>query len=375
MNIQALLERIDLFNELAIESGLLRDLEAYQTALTSPETQTNLVALKDIATKANEGIKKAMDGGLYDALNVILPGETNFLDPEPEVAIDELLADPEIDTNGFYTKLNSTLTKAHSDLKADKAKIDNLRVVFGKYVHEHGPDSDPEKAVLALVLKDLETITSLQKFARTLDRWNRTLMVYHQLLSSKSPEDIGLVGVQEGSVDVAFNIDVNIGINLAELMRLGIEVFVGYLVYKTKIHEIVLTYHGNKKLIADEKQREADLLANVRLAIDEKIKEQHTKALKSDKGINKESVPKKIEQVSTVLAGHIIRGNELRLLSAGTDESVEKETDDQTEEPSLTRSLRAQTRKAEILKGQLPETELGLLISQFPEDEEGKKNE
>ena len=44
MNIQSLLDKIDLFNELVVESGFKRDLEAYQTALQNAETQTNLIS-------------------------------------------------------------------------------------------------------------------------------------------------------------------------------------------------------------------------------------------------------------------------------------------------------------------------------------------
>jgi hypothetical protein len=366
MNIESLLERIDLFDELVVESGLLRDLEAYVTAISQPDTQSNLLALKDIARNALESLSRAQEGGVGGALETVLPNHTNFLEDEPEEKLAQLLDDPEVDTPTFFSRLQTILTELNTALKSDKNLLEKRRAVFAPYIEDvTSPSDSSESAVLALVLKDLETVRSLKKFTRALHQWNVTLSIYHQLLSSTSPEDIGLLGVQSGSIDIVFNVDVNVGINLVEVMKLGLEVFGAYLLYKSRVHEIVLSYHGNRKLVAAEKQREEDMLDNVRQAIHNRISEQHKAQKKKDSHISNESVPKKIDEVAETLTQHIIRGNEIRLLSAPVDTAQHEDEASNDNEPKTARELREKTREVEFLRKQLPEKERKQLLAKF----------
>ena len=141
------------------------------------------------------------------------------------------------------------------------------------------------------------------------------LPIYHQLLKSESPGDIQIIEVQNGSIDFVLNLDIDVALDLVELFKLGFKGFAAYLSYKKLLEPIVRHYHGNKKLIRSEEEREKLLLENIGTAIQERIKKQHADAKKADTGVNKTAIPKKIEQVTKLIASHIIKGNDMKLLS------------------------------------------------------------
>ena len=146
------------------------------------------------------------------------------------------------------------------------------------------------------------------------------LLVYHTLLTSESPDEISLVEIQNGSIDVIFNIDFDIALDLTELIKIGLKVYGAYLLYKSKTaKEIILSYMGNAKLIKQEKEREKLMLENIKESIYQKALEQHKERIKIDKNIEKTSIEVKLEEVSSVITDHIIKGNELRLLTAPED--------------------------------------------------------
>ena len=72
---------------------------------------------------------------------------------------------------------------------------------------------------------------------------------------------------------------------------------------------------GNKKLIQMENEREKLMLDNIKESISTKLLEQHTERIKIDKKIEKPGLEKKIDQVAIVLADHIVKGNEIKLLT------------------------------------------------------------
>ncbi len=172
--------------------------------------------------------------------------------------------------------------------------------------------------------RDKKTITSLKEFSKIIGLWNRTIPIYHQLLSSSSPEDIELVEIQNGSIDLVINLNFDIAINLIQVIRIGVECYLAYLSYKKLIKPIQSKYFGNKKLLDGEAEREKELLNNILVAITDTIKDQHELARKNDKKIDDKS-DKKIQQVANLLTTHIIRGNDVKLLS------VPQKTDDNGE--------------------------------------------
>jgi hypothetical protein len=96
---------------------------------------------------------------------------------------------------------------------------------------------------------------------------------------------------------------------------------------------------GNKKLIQMEKERETLMLDNIKESISQKALEQHKEKLKSDKKIDKTGVDKKIEEVSSVITDHIIKGNEVKLLTPPEpDEDQEKDLSEELmEETAIVR--------------------------------------
>jgi hypothetical protein len=173
--------------------------------------------------------------------------------------------------------------------------------------------SDAHLALVSIIFKDISTITSLKELTKTLTAWNRVLPLYHRLLSDESPEDIRLVQVQNGSIDFIVNLKVDVAVNLAEIFTTGFKCYAAYLAYKKILKPITDTYFGNKKLIASEEERDKDMLDNIGLAIECKIKEQHAKAQKN--GVKSVHPEKMIEQITNLVTSHIVRGNDIKLIS------------------------------------------------------------
>jgi len=131
-------------------------------------------------------------------------------------------------------------------------------------------------------------------------------------MKSKSPEDIEILEIQNGSIDIIINIDLDIALDLVEVFKIGFKCFLAYLSYKKMILPIANTYLGNKKLIDSEKEREAELLSNIEIAVKGEIEKQHEAAINVDNKIEKNS-DKKIEQISKLVTSHIINGNDIRV--------------------------------------------------------------
>jgi hypothetical protein len=93
---------------------------------------------------------------------------------------------------------------------------------------------------------------------------------------------------------------------------------------------------GNKRLIQMEKERETLMLDNIKESIANKALEQHKERLKLDKKIDKTGVEKKIEEISSVVTDHIIKGNEIKLLTPPKKE-------DESDENNLSDELREDT--------------------------------
>lgn len=144
-----------------------------------------------------------------------------------------------------------------------------IQAVFSKYSNvETELESEDDQAIVSLVFKDLNTTTSLKEFSKALNQWNRTLIIYHTLLMSESPGEIDLVEIQNGSIDVIFNFDFDISIDLIELIKTGLKVYAAYLLYKSKTaREIIDSYMGNKRLIQMENERENLMLDNIKESI------------------------------------------------------------------------------------------------------------
>ncbi len=238
----------------------------------------------------------------------------------------------------------------------NKKEIDSVSNVFLKYTGNKY-ESDGENALVSIVFKDLKSTGSLIEFSRVLARWNRILLEYHTLLTSKSPKEISLVEIQNGSIDVIFNIDFDIALDLTELIKTGLKVYGAYLLYKSKnAKEIIESYMGNKKLIKQETEREKLMLDNIKESIAQMVLNQHNAKLKIDKKIDKTSIEVKIKDVSSLVTDHIIKGNELKLLTPPetTEEGV-----------NIADELRDETAKVREVHKELSEKDKQLLLDKY----------
>ena len=77
------------------------------------------------------------------------------------------------------------------------------------------------------------------------------------------------------------------------------------------------------------------MLENINIAVEDKIKEQHEKASKIDKKIDKASVDKKIQEVGKVIVDHIVKGNEVKFLTAVENDEDDAEQDNKVKVDEL----------------------------------------
>ncbi|HIB47956.1 MAG TPA: hypothetical protein EYN07_05715 [Flavobacteriaceae bacterium] len=322
MNIQSLLEKIRLFENLVVESGFKRDVDGFIESISPQQNRQNLQLFQDIAGKIQAYLIEIYQSDLPEALQSLLPTDKirPFTETDHIEKLNEILDDKELPTEQFFNKLNNLLSNLKSQIEKNRAELNRLKTVFQNYADYDQIDIDSnEYAVISIIFKDLKTTQSLKEFSKVLRKWNTTLVIYHQLLTSGSPKEIELVEVQNGSIDVILNIDVDIAVDLVELIELGFKVFGGYLLYKSKAKEIIATYFGNKKLLKQEEDREKEMLDNIQVAIKSKIKEQHEKALVEDKKVDKTSIDVKVNDVASTLTEHIVKGNDIKLLAVPED--------------------------------------------------------
>lgn len=316
MNIETLKQHADAFNREVVTSGFKRDLEDYIASL--PASQNNILGLREIAGKLLSSLERIYAGDLPSALAALLPNPQArpFTESPHDQELRELIANSEIPQAEFFERLNSELAQLKTQIDQNIAEIAEIEQFITPYVRvDISNISDENLAILAIIFNHREIITSLGSFSKTVTWWNRILPIYHQLLKSESPEDIAIVEVQNGSIDLLVNLDVNVAINLAEVFKVGFQVFVAYLSYKRMIKPIIDSYHGNKKLIAGEEAREKMLLDNIAEAVKGTINEQHKAAKSADNRVDGTAIQKKVEQVTNLVTAHIVQGNDVKLLA------------------------------------------------------------
>lgn len=277
MNIQSLLEKVALFEEIVLDSGFMRDTTEYLTAVGQPDTQNNLIALKTIAKATVEGLQKIEDGPLSEEMNLLLPGEENFTDTNHIEELNEILSDPTIETTTFHSKLTNILSNLTSQIKTDFNKIKKLKDTFSVYVNEEQEwITEKNEALVSLLFRDKYSTHNLKNFASVISRWDRTLQTYHKLLKSESPQETPLVQIQEGSIDVVVNLNFDVAINLAELVKTGLLIYASYLTYKSKLPELMRLISGNARMKKLQEEMSKEYLANIKKAVRKELVAQHS---------------------------------------------------------------------------------------------------
>ena len=314
MNIESLADYMSEFRIRVVDSGFKRDVQDFVQSI--PPNQSNIIALREIAVKLRDGLEKIQGSDLPDALNRLFPTqrirpftEKNYLN---EVV--NLHGNKTIAQSDFFSKLHTIVQQIHTELQQNEAEIVKIETFISSYVEKDVKQlSDDSHALISIILKDLSTVSSLKELTKTLSAWNRVLPLYHRLLKSESPEDIRLVEVQNGSIDFIVNLDVNVAVNLAEIFATGFKCYVAYLAYKKLLKPITDTYFGNQKLIEGEAVRDREMLNNIGMAIEARIRQQHEKAVEN--GVKSVHPDKMIEQITNLVTSHIVRGNDIKLIA------------------------------------------------------------
>lgn len=368
MNIQALVEKIKLFQKTIIESGFQRDVEGYINSITPQQNRQNIQLLKDISNSLRNSLIKIYESDLPESLKLLLPTKTvtPFTNDNHLEKINLLIDNKKLPTNQYFNELHVLLNSLNGQLTQNNSEILKLEGIFKDYVNsEQKSINIQEQTIISVIFKDLKTTTGLKEFSKTLNKWNRTLLIYHQLLDNKTPKEIEIVEVQNGSIDVLINIDFNIAVDLVDLIKYGFGAFGGYLLYKSKVKDIILTYYGNKILIEQEEERENEMLENIYKTLEKKITEQHQVALKSNKKIDTTSLDAKVKDVAKTISEHIIKGNDIKLISV-------PENDSEIIEDSEEMNISSNTNRR-ILKT-LPEEDKQKLIERYSfEDKDEEK--
>lgn len=367
MNINTLSDTIDLFNIEVVNSGFQRDIQNYINSLSS--NQNNIIALTEIATKVYEKLESIYSGTLPEDLEKLLTTKVEPFTRFHHIAdLNHILNSKEIQLLDFFQQLNGILSGLHTHIQQNINEITKIKDFIKPYVeNQEKIQADENKAIISIIFKDIKTITNLKEFSKTIQQWNKVLPMYHQLLKSSSPEDIEIITVQNGSIDFLFNFDINIALDLTEVFKVGLRVFMAYLLYKKTAQPIVDGYFGNKKLIKIEKEKEQLLIDNIGEAIRDKILEQHKTALKKDDKIDI-NADKRIEQVEKLITSHILKGNDFKLLSLpAAAEEVVKEIDAKQKLKEDMRTLSTEVRQA--LK-ELPQAEFKMLQEKYDVSEE-----
>ncbi len=368
MNIESLIAKIDLFEDLIIKSGFRRDVHDYVQAIQQGQNQ-NLVFMKDLSKKVRTKFEEIENYSLDNELKIVLRETGPFTDLDSKNQLQEIDSDTEIAAQVYFQKFNGILQQLLQKIDANQNELSTINAVFSKYILiSEDIESEDDQAIVSLIFKDSNTTTSLKEFSKVLTRWNRTLLIYHTILKSESPDDISLVEIQNGSIDVLFNFDFDIAVDLTELIKTGLKVYAAYLLYKSKrAREIIDSYMGNKKLIAMEKEREILMLDNIKESIAQKALEQHMEKIKADKKIDKTGVEKKIDEISSVITDHIIKGNEVKLLTPHKPE--------EGQEMDLSKKLREETALVRERFKQLNTKDKKLLLDKYSIKDQDEKTE
>ena len=316
MNIETLKQHADLFAREIVDSGFKRDLEDYIASL--PASQNNILGLREIAGKLLTFLERLYSGDLPHALAALLPSPEvrPFTEYRHDQDLQELIANSEIPQQEFFGRLSTKLTELQVQIDQNANEITKIEAFISPYVRVDTSEiSDKDLATIAIIFNHRETISSLEHFSKTIAWWNRILPVYHQLLKSEPPKDVALVEVQNGSIDLIVNLNLDVAINFAELFKVGFKVFAAYLSYKKMIKPIIDSYHGNKKLISQEEGREGLMLDNIGDAVRAEVQKQHDAAKKADKKIDGTAVQKKVEQVAKLVTAHVVQGNDVKILA------------------------------------------------------------
>ena len=175
MNIESLINKIQLFEDLIFKTGFRRDIHDFIQSIQQGQNQ-NLVFMKDLSQKVRLKLVECENFGLDSELNLVLRDTPPFTDINTLSQLEELDNDTEIVGNAYFQKFNQILNQLLQNIDKNKKELDSVIKVFEKYISDQSEyDSEEEQAIVSLIFKDLKSTGSLKEFSKVLNRWNRML--------------------------------------------------------------------------------------------------------------------------------------------------------------------------------------------------------
>lgn len=367
MTIRKVLDFVNYIKSEIIDNGIKEQLQDNWTTIQNG--RQNLVLMKELTDKTSLLLGTLKDSEINAKLKMVLVSTPNiipFTSKDYEQQFENIRSKEIADVATYFAEVTPIFTNLINDLTQNLVEVDKIEEIFRPFLEKDYSKLQTEtNSLVSLVFADEKTTSSLKKVTRELQNWNNGLHIYHQLISEESPKDFELVDVDNGSIDFIIHLDFSVAERLLELIKAGIEVFAAYLLYKTTVAQITLTYRGNEKLIAGEVEREKLLIENVSVAISDEIKRQ-IKDLKKTNKKQIEAQEKKIEVVTNLVKDHIIKGNTVKLLSAPPDKVEIIEEENKIEKRYIENKKQFR---------QLDESEKQKLLKAFKVDEEDNGNE
>ena len=363
MNIETLNDYVALFKGEILDSGFRRDVIDLQQSL--PTNQGNIVALRQIAEQIQSVLARIYSGDLPRALKELFAsGEpVPFTDYPYYSELKTLSEDSQITQDEFFSTLTQIISGLASGLNKNVTGVEKISAFIAPYVQaDRRGLGATDKAVVSVIFKDLPTTTLLSELTKTIKAWDRALPLYHQLVTRSSPEDISLLAVQNGSIDVVLNLDVKVALGLADLFRIGFVAYLAYLAHKKQLLPIAAGYFGNRKLKELDEQKEKVLLDNIGDAVADAARKQHEAA--TGPNASPDNPDKVIEVVRNLVTAHIIRGNDVKILAlpdthgGAKADDVGAASDEQKELAEASRNARAAIRE-------LPEETRSMLLERY----------
>lgn len=350
MNIENIAEYIATFRAQVVESGFKRDVKDYVNSL--PSNQSNIITLRDMAQKLRAQFARIQSSDLPAGLKQILLTKKfkPFTDENYLADLDALLGNRQITQDQFFTQFNQLLQTLNTRLDQNEGELNRIETFIEPFLSRKTEEHTSEnKATVSVILRDKASTTTLKELTKTLKTWNTTIPLYQQLLKIQPPEDIELVSIEKGSIDFILNLDVDVALNLTDLFKTAFKVYAAYFASKKIYAAITESYFGNKELIELDEKRDKLMLENIRQAITKEVTKQFEEA-KAKHKVNPDNPTKIVERVTELVASHVVKGNDIKLLGLPNLPDEQKQAAEQAK-----LDLRTLANEAENARKALPE--------------------
>lgn len=365
MNIRSLNDYINNFTRQVIESGFKRDLADYIQSLG--QNAKNIVALRDIGNKIHNELCTMYDGDLPETMNLLFPHSNKkpFTVMFPIKPLYDLLRDKEKELAVFHQELSNLLLGLDASILENEKLIEEITTFINPYLSKITQQVAKEnRGIISIRFKNKDTITSLKHVSRSLALWDRALPMLHQLINKDSPEPNKIETIQDGSIEIIINTDVNVAIDLTKIFAEGFQYFAAYLFYKADVkkHLIDKYFNEDDELIDMEDVRDERLLDKVGKGVKIKLKELHQQS-----GANPDNPGKMIEQVAKLVTSHIVRGNDMKLLDFNEPEVEEAEAGEKEDVNVIKNNLSQNTMSAQSKLSSLSVEDSAKLLERYKE--------